>query len=88
MGKQDGVRIKHVWNPISIQDFVDIAKPVADLYANKVIDRKTAYDLLNLDYLLMKAEESALTKQRRPPAQKSIADFELPPSGETEVKLK
>ena len=59
MGLSDKVRIKHIWKPISIQDFVDMAVPVNALYSNKIIDRRIAYDLLDLDKMLMGTEASA-----------------------------
>lgn len=70
MGLADKVRIKHTWNPISIQDFIDMAVPVNALYANKIIDRRIAYDLLDMDTMLMGTEASASLsssprKQRR-----------------------
>ena len=74
MGLSDKVRIKHTWKPVSIQDFVDMSKPVNDLYANKIIDRRIAYNLLDLDTMLMGTESTA-TLSGMPKRQRRLDEY-------------
>jgi len=90
MGLSDRVRIKHTWKPVSIQDFIDIAAPINELYKNKIIDRRIAYDLLDLDTMLMGTETPA-SLSRSPRRQRRLDEYKPASStggDEMEVSLK
>jgi len=91
-GVADKVRIRHVWNPISIQDFKDLSGAVTEMYKVKAIDQKTLFELLAIDKLLM-MEDTASFKASRKISQEKIESFPKKPTVavggvEQEVKLK
>jgi len=43
------IRIKHQWKPISVQDYVDLAGIVAQLYSSGVTTREKSYEMLGFD---------------------------------------
>jgi len=98
-GLSDQVRIKHIWNPMSIQDFKDMADAVVEMYKAKAIDQKTLFDLLNIDKLMLLGEEMSYRASAislKPKKQDKITEkprkaglpSERPSGVEQEVKLK
>lgn len=49
MGVHDQVRLKHNWKPISKLDFMNIAKPVANLVDKNIIGKEKAWELMEWD---------------------------------------
>jgi hypothetical protein len=90
-GVADKVRIRHVWNPISIQDFKELSGAITDMYKAKAIDQKTLFELLAIDKLLM-AGDTASFKATKKIQQTDIEKFPSKPKSTTsgteqEVKL-
>jgi len=46
-GLEGKVKIAHVWNPLTYEDFRDLAMVVANLYSKGVIDKDKAFEILH-----------------------------------------
>ena len=52
-GYEDDIRIKHVWNPLTLLDLITLAGPIVKLFEAGAIDVLKAWELLGFDVSLM-----------------------------------